>query len=73
MKLDQWLSQHGVTPEAFGASLGIRGMSVRRYCSGERMPVPEIVEAISAETRGKVTVRDLHEQHLAWRKQRRKK
>lgn len=64
MKLDAWLSQSGLSAEAFGRQLGVSGQAVRRWCSGERAPNAEMVETISAATDGLVTAQDIHETRL---------
>ena len=64
MQLPDWLKKENLTPEAFGERLGVKGMTIRRYCSGGRMPKPEICRQIVDATGGEVTVQDLHDCYL---------
>lgn len=61
MTLDQYLEKHGLTPEQFGARIGVTGSTIRRYLLGRRWPKREIVHRIVQETSGAVTVHDLLE------------
>lgn len=65
MHLKDYLREADLSPEAFGESIGKTGMAVRRYCSGTRMPRPDVADDIVAKTGGRVTLDDLHKCYLA--------
>lgn len=64
MKLSDWMAGAAKTPNELAVLIGTTGEAVRRYCSGARMPRPEIVRRIHEITGGQVTAHDLHEQRL---------
>lgn len=66
MKLRDWLAAGAMTPDEMAKRIDVTGEAVRRYCSGARMPKPEIARRIYEVTGGEVTVQDLHEQRLAF-------
>lgn len=68
MRLDTWLKDKGLTPEAFGEQIGVRGMTVRRYLDGSRMPKPEIASRIVDATLEAVKLQDLYDVHLEARR-----
>jgi transcriptional regulator with XRE-family HTH domain len=58
MKLAEYLTAHGLTPEKFADELGVDAVSVRRYMSGARRPRWSVMAEIAALTGGKVTAND---------------
>lgn len=62
MRLSDWMEKHDYSPSLFAARIGVTYESVRRYCTGERIPRSAPMQKIVALTKGKVTARDFHEQ-----------
>lgn len=62
MRLSQYLSQKGLTYEAFGALIGVGAPAVSRYISGERFPRRAVMLRIVAATDGAVQPQDFYGQ-----------
>jgi len=58
MTLSQYLRETGETGTQFAKRIGVAQATVHRYCSGVRIPRPEILQRIQAETGGQVTPND---------------
>ena len=58
MNLDNYLSNHGLSPAEFAKRIGVTDESVRRYTHGRRHPRPEIMRRIVAATDGQVGPQD---------------
>jgi transcriptional regulator with XRE-family HTH domain len=58
MRLQDYLSEHGVTRAEFARRLGVKHISVTRYVSEGRVPEPSVMEKIIEVTDGKVTAND---------------
>ncbi|MFM2421602.1 MAG: hypothetical protein RL291_132 [Pseudomonadota bacterium] len=58
MRLGDWLKKNDVTYEAFGARVGASRQRVGHWVSGENVPRPETMIAITRETGGEVTAND---------------
>lgn len=61
MKLQAWLDWKNVTPQDFGARIGVARQSVDRYRRGQRVPEPDQMVAIHRETAGAVTPSDFYD------------
>lgn len=61
MKLGAWLTNEGVTRDAFASRIGVNAASVSRYINGDRVPRRPIMFRIRKETRGEVTANDFLE------------
>ena len=59
MTLSQYLSEKGLTYEAFGALIGVGAPAVSRYVTGARYPRRAVLLRILAATDGAVTPADL--------------
>ena len=68
MRLDTYLKTKGLTLEQFGQIIGTTGVAVGRYCTGRRMPTPEIASRIVDATGEEVKLQDLYDAHLAARR-----
>ena len=64
MNLDQWLTNKKISVEEFGKILKCSGNTIRRYRTGERMPLVETVEEILTATNGAVKPVDIHKTRL---------
>ena len=58
MNLTQYLEKHNITHDEFAALIGKHRTSVSRFCSGDRKPDLETLEAIHRATKGKVKAED---------------
>lgn len=58
MKLTDYLRDAGETGTQFAKRIGVAQATVHRYCSGVRIPRPEILQRIQIETGGQVTPND---------------
>lgn len=67
MKLETYLSEHGMTEAAFARELGVSQVTINRYVSNSRFPNPEMIERIFEATGKEVTVTDWYEQAAAHR------
>ena len=61
MKLTSYLTEMNVDLADFARRIGTTYEASRRYASGERIPRPEIMARIVAETAGKVQPNDFYE------------
>jgi len=61
MKLQAYLASRDCPAVEFGRRLGVSKTSVSRYASGERIPAPEVMRRIVAETKGAVTANDFYD------------
>jgi transcriptional regulator with XRE-family HTH domain len=64
MTLDQWIKKSKCSVDEFARSVGVTSEAVRRYRSGERMPEPFVAQRIVEETKGRVSIQDLHDVRL---------
>lgn len=62
MQLKQYLSEQGLTYEAFAKAIGVTTKTAWRYAHGERMPKPPIMAKIVAATDGAVREADFYAQ-----------
>lgn len=60
MRLAEWLSKPGHNPKALAEQIGTSEASVRRYASGDRIPVSEVMRRIYQVTGGAVTANDFY-------------
>lgn len=60
MQLSDYLTTNDLTDAAFGERIGVSGVSVHRYCAGERIPALDVMRRIIAETGGAVTANDFY-------------
>lgn len=58
MQLARYLATNKLSKRRFGRIIGVTEESVRRYCSGERFPTPDILNKIRLATKGAVTAND---------------
>ena len=58
MKLHDYLTLKGLTPEAFAEQLQVDAVTVRRYLRGKRRPTWEVMSRITEQTKGAVTAND---------------
>ncbi len=65
MTLADWLKEHDVTAVAFGERIGVHHTAVNRYVSGTRLPRPEVMARIVAETAGAVQPGDFYASQAA--------
>lgn len=63
MRLSEYLERAGISYTEFARRLGVSRHTVSRYASGERVPRPEIQQAIFRLTGGLVTPSDF----VLWR------
>jgi len=64
MKLDAYLSEHGLTSERFGKAAGIPSkQTIHNYRRGIRFPSPQNLRRIREATNGAVTADDFVDQH----------
>jgi antitoxin CcdA len=61
MKLQAYLMTYDRPTAEFGRRLGVTKASISRYASGERIPTPEVMRRIVAETNGAVTANDFYD------------
>lgn len=61
MRLEQYLTDNGISAAAFARMLGTSQVTIYRYKRGLRFPYPETIAKIHKATKGKVTVRDWYE------------
>lgn len=66
MKLEDWITKHGMTSAGFGKTAGIGNKQlVHKYRRGHRFPTPENLRLIRLATNGEVTADDFVDQHTA--------
>jgi transcriptional regulator with XRE-family HTH domain len=58
MKLDQFISESGLSRADFAKAIGVSEVSVTRYIGGSRIPRPVVLAKISEVTKGSVTPND---------------
>jgi len=58
MKLNDFLADNGLSHTQFGERVGVSQAAISRYANGLRIPKPDVIERIEAETDGKVTAAD---------------
>jgi hypothetical protein len=58
MRLQDYLSETGVTRAEFARQIGVKHISVTRYLFDGRVPEPSVMEKIIEATDGKVTAND---------------
>lgn len=58
MNLRSWLTDHNVSVADFAGRIGVTQTAAYRYVAGDRMPRPEVLRRIHAETAGEVTAND---------------
>lgn len=59
MKLETYLKEQSISPEAFAVQLGVSKFAVQKWMRGERFPRAEHLIAIDRATDGAVTASDL--------------
>jgi len=64
MTLGQYLTQKGLTREAFGRLIGVSGQSVSRYLTGARTPSKRAMLRIIKATEGDVRADSFFSDHL---------
>ena len=57
MRLNEYLSERGLTRAEFARQIGVKHISVTRYLNG-RVPEPSVMCKIIEATEGKVTAND---------------
>ena len=62
MTLKEYLSEQGLTHEAFGASIGVTTPTAWRYANGKRYPSPAVMRRIVEATGGAVGPQDFLDQ-----------
>lgn len=60
-KLELWIEKSGKTQEQIAADLGVTQGSVSRWCAGEAIPRPEMMQKIVEYTGGEVQPNDFYE------------
>jgi len=60
MKLDEWLTEHGLTNKEFGRRIGRSGEAVRRYRGHLRTPDMGTMPLIFRATGGQVQPNDFY-------------
>ena len=58
MRLRQYLSAHDISMAVFAERIGVSTQAVHRYLTGDRLPRPDVMMRIKAETRGAVQPND---------------
>ena len=58
MKLNHYLTDHGLTKSEFAQLIGVQEETVRRYIAGDRRPTRKVMEKIALATACKVTAND---------------
>lgn len=58
MKLAAYLEKNGLTQAAFAEAIGVSVFAVGKYVRAERVPRPQILARIRAQTDGEVTAND---------------
>ncbi len=58
MKLATYLEMNGLTQAAFAEAIGVSVFAVGKYVRAERVPRPQILARIRAQTGGEVTAND---------------
>jgi transcriptional regulator with XRE-family HTH domain len=65
MKLEKFRQQKKLTHKQLAELIGLKtktaSSTVHRWCSGSRMPRPQMIEKIKAATKNKVTIKDFYE------------
>lgn len=59
--LDAWLTERGMTEQAFGLEIGVSQAAVHRYRTGKRLPKPEVMARIRQATAGEVGPHSFYE------------
>lgn len=65
MKLDAYLSTHGLSQSEFAARIGVSQPAVAKYVAGKRIPHRDVMARIVAETDGLVGPADFYEVEAA--------
>lgn len=60
MTLLEYISSNEISYGAFSKIIGVKPPTVRRYCLGERIPKPSVMERIKSATNGAVTPNDFY-------------
>lgn len=60
MRLQEWLTEEGLTYGQFGARISRSAEAVRRYANGERIPDRDTMIAIARETGNRVLPNDFY-------------
>lgn len=55
MRLNEYLKELDLKPNDFAMKIGVAAYTVKRYLDGKRIPDPEVMKRIKAETNQKVT------------------
>lgn len=58
MRLSAYLAKHHLSYREFAELVGVSDEAVRRYVSGERFPMLDVLHRIAKATRGQVTAND---------------
>jgi predicted transcriptional regulator len=65
MKLAEYLAEKGLNHREFADRIGVSAEAVRLYLTGDRTPRRGVVQAIAAQTDGRVTANDFFMQEGA--------
>ena len=60
MTLKEWRKQNGFTQDQLGGQIGVSGVTVSRYETGERIPENTVMQSIFSVTAGEVTPNDFY-------------
>lgn len=58
MRLQEYLDQSGLTRAEFARRIGVRHITVTRYCESGRVPEASVMGKIIEATEGQVTAND---------------
>ena len=65
MKLEKFRQKKKLTHKQLAELIGLKNKTgsstVHRWCSGSRIPRPEMLEKIKSATKNKVTIKDFYE------------
>lgn len=61
--LETWLEKKKMSKFEFAKKIDASPQAVWRYCRGQRIPRPEIMQRIMEVTRNQVTSKDFYENH----------
>ena len=61
MKLSTYMKNRKLGAADLAREIGVSPQAVRRYCSGERIPAPEVMRRIVAATGGAVQPNDFYD------------
>lgn len=62
MTLEQYITENGLTHEAFGKLVGAPQATINRYVNQKRFPTRDMIKRIETATDGKVSVADWYAQ-----------